>query len=270
MQFRDHEAVNGKRDFYPIDPRQIKIDTGYNVRDLNSVGSLEHIENLKNSIIANGVRVPLEVRLDGENIYVVAGHCRHAAVMSAIAEGHEIKTIPCIPEPKGTNEVERTLNLVVSNSGAPLAPIEIAHVVKRLSDFGWSHIDISKRIGWKSQQSVTMHLEMLEMPHAVQGMVRDGQVSATMALEEVKKNGTEAVGILQTAIVTAKSEGKTRATKKHMPSAKPGKKALLAAMEPFYLLWSEQYYDKGPADQVIEIKRSLLDALALAYETEVN
>ena len=53
----------------------------------------------------------LEVRIDGEDLFVVAGHRRLAAVMAAIAEGQEITAIPVVPEPKGMNDVERTIGL---------------------------------------------------------------------------------------------------------------------------------------------------------------
>jgi ParB family chromosome partitioning protein len=182
MQFRDHSAVQGKRDFYPIDPRKLKIDLDYNVRSMDSKETREHIAALKASIIANGVKVPLEVRLaPDDKIYIVAGHCRHAAVMEAIRDGHPIETVPCIPEGKGTSEIDRVVNLIVSNSGKPLAPLEVAAVVKRLDGFGWSTKQIAERLGWKSSASVKQHLDMLAMPEAVKDHVRKGDISATTA-----------------------------------------------------------------------------------------
>lgn len=189
MQFRDHPAVDGKRDFYPVDPRKLKIDSDYNVRSMDSPDTREHIAALKASIIANGVKVPLEVRLaPDDKIYIVAGHCRHAAVMDAIGEGHEIKTVPCIPEAKGTNEIDRVVNLVVSNSGKPLAPLEVAAVVKRLDAFGWSAKQIADRLGWKSTASVKHNLDLLEMSEPVKEHVRKGNVSATAARNLAKSD----------------------------------------------------------------------------------
>jgi ParB/RepB/Spo0J family partition protein len=181
MRLRDHEGVKGKRDAYPFDPRLLKIDSSYNVRDLSSPEAVEKLGDLKESIRANGVRTPLEVRLDGEDVFIVAGHRRHAAVMELIAQGEEIETVLVLHEPLGTNDAERTLNLVVSNSGEPLKPLEVAEVVRRLTAYGWDVANIAKRLGWKSSASVKQHLEMLAMPEGIKNHVKAGDISATLA-----------------------------------------------------------------------------------------
>jgi ParB-like chromosome segregation protein Spo0J len=186
MQFRDHPAVGGKRDFYPVDPRALKVDSSYNVRDMDAADTREHVAELKGLIRESGVRTPLEVRLDGDAIFVVAGHCRLAAVMELIAEGIEIKSVPCVPEPKGTSVEERTLNLHLSNNGKPLSALEKAKIVKRLHDFGWEPAEIARRMNWKSVASVTQALEAGAMPEPVKQQVRDGAISATEAAKLVK------------------------------------------------------------------------------------
>jgi ParB family chromosome partitioning protein len=208
MQFRDHEAVKGKRDSYPVDPRALKIDPAYNVRDMEDPETIAHVRWLADSIKENGVKVPLEVRLDGEDIYVVAGHCRHAGTMLAISEGAEIETVMVIPEPKGTNEVERTLNLVTSNSGLRLSPLATAEVVRRLLAFGWTNEAIAKRLGWKSTASVDSAVVLLGASPDVKEMVRSGAVSASTASKVVKKEGSKAGKTLAAA---AKSGGKITA-----------------------------------------------------------
>lgn len=195
MQFRDHPGVQGKRDAYPFDPRLLKVDAGYNVRDLDAADERADLDELKESIRSNGVRVPLEVRLVDEDVFIVAGHRRHKAVMELIGEGEEIKAVPVMPEPKHTSEVDRILNLVVSNSGKPLKPLEIAEVVRRLVAFGWDKAQIAKRIGWKSAASVTQHLELLAMPEPVKAHVREGDISATQASKLLKNlpKGTDPI-----------------------------------------------------------------------------
>ena len=210
MQFRDHDAVQGKRDSYPVDPRALKIDPAYNVRDIKDPETVAHVRWLADSIAENGVKVPLEVRLDGEDIYVVAGHCRHAATMLAISEGAEIATVLCIPEPKGTNEVERTLNLVTSNSGKPLTPLAIAEVVRRMLAFGWTNESIAKRLGWKSVATVENSIALMGAPAEVKDMVRSGAVSASTASKVVKKEGSKAAATLKAAAAkTGKATSKT-------------------------------------------------------------
>jgi ParB/RepB/Spo0J family partition protein len=186
MQFRDHPGVQGKRDAYPFDPRLLKIDTAYNVRDLDAADERADLDELKESIRANGVRVPLEVRLVEEEVFVIAGHRRHKAVMELIAEGEPIKAVPVMPEPKNTTPEDRIVNLVISNSGKPLKPLEVAEVVRRLEVYGWNHVQIAKRLGWKSTASVTKHLDLIKMPEPVKEHVREGDISASEAAKLVK------------------------------------------------------------------------------------
>lgn len=211
MQFRDHEAVKGKRDSYPVDPRALKVDPTYNVRDMKDPETIAHVRWLADSIKESGVRVPLEVRLEGEDIYVVAGHCRLAATMLAISEGAEIATVPTIPEPKGTNEVERVLNLVISNSGKALTPLAVAEVVRRLMAFGWDVATIAKRLGWKSAATVEQYITLLGADAEVQNMVRSGAVAASTAAKVVKKEGSKAGATLKAAAKASKSGEKITA-----------------------------------------------------------
>jgi ParB family transcriptional regulator, chromosome partitioning protein len=220
MQFRDHPAVAGKRDSYPVDPRALKIDPSYNVRDMQDPETIAHVRWLADSIKENGVKVPLEVRLDGEDIFIVAGHCRHAGTMLAISEGADIATVMVIPEPKGTNEVERTLNLVTSNSGKPLTPLAIAEVVRRLLAFGWTNEAIAKRLGWKSVASVENSIVLLGASADVQDMVRSGAVSASTASKVIRKEGSKAGATLKAAAAVAKSNGKDKVTSKSIKESK--------------------------------------------------
>jgi ParB/RepB/Spo0J family partition protein len=181
MRLRDHEGIKGKRDAYPFDPRHLKVDANYNVRDLTTPEAREKLDELKSSIRTNGVRIPLEIRLVGTDVFIVSGHRRHTAVMELIAEGEPIKSVLVLAEPDGMGEAERALNLAISNSGEPLTPLEMAEVVRRLCAFGWDHANIAKRIGWKSSATVKQHLDMLAMPEAVKTHVRNGEISATTA-----------------------------------------------------------------------------------------
>ena len=227
MQLRDHEGVKGKRDAYPFDPRLLKVDSAYNVRDMTSPEAIERLGELKESIRSNGVRVPLEVRFDGSDVFIVAGHRRHKAVMELIDEGTEIETVLIIHEAKGTNDAERTLNLVVSNTGEPLKPLEVAEVVRRLCNYGWTEAQIMTRLGWRSTASVKQHLDMLAMPAAVQRQVRDGDVSASTALHVVKETRDARTDPAFAAeLIANAAEEKRRLGKKGRATPKEVRKAL--------------------------------------------
>ncbi len=185
MQIREHEGVKGKRDFYPFDPRLLKIDARYNIRELDAPDEREALDELKEQIRESGVRVPLEVRLAGEDVLIVAGHRRHKVVMELIRDGVEIETVPIIHEPKWASDAERDLSLITSNSGKPLSPMQKAEVVRRLLAHGWDEKKIAAKIG-VTDNTVRRFIEMLALPEAVKEQVKQGDVSATLAVKTVK------------------------------------------------------------------------------------
>lgn len=181
MRLREHEGVESRREYLMFDPRRLKVIPDYNVRDMTTPDMREKNKELKESIRANGVKVPLEIWFDGAEPIVSAGHRRLAMVLELIEEGEPIKAVPVIQEAEKTNDADRALNLVISNSGEPLKPIEVAEVVRRLVAYGWDKPNIAKRMGWKSTGSVQQHLDMLGLPAEVQQAVKAGKVSATLA-----------------------------------------------------------------------------------------
>lgn len=266
MQFRDHEAVKGKRDSYPVDPRALKIDPAYNVRDMADPETIAHVRWLADSIKENGVRVPLEVRLDGEEIFVVAGHCRHAATMLAISEGAEVATVMVIPEPKGTNEIERTLNLVTSNSGLRLSPLATAEVVRRLLAFGWTNEQVAKRLGWKTPANVEQYTTLLSATPDVQAMVRSGAVAASTAAKVVKQEGSGAGATLALAAVAAKANGKTKVTAQAIKEVRGEFDATPANIKA--LISALQYTAKWADRKCKEKARATLEKVGIQVESE--
>jgi ParB/RepB/Spo0J family partition protein len=218
MQLRD--LAESKRDLLLFDPRIIQVEPGYNIRDLEAPDAKAKLQELARSIASVGVQQPLMVRLKGEEVFVVSGHRRRAAALIAIDElGADIKAVPCIPEPKGTSEADRCADLVVSNSGEPLTALEVAEVVKRLVGFGWEKVQIAKRLGWETKQTVDNHLDLLAAPQDVQRMVRDNEVSPSTAMNVVRKHGDKAGETLAAAKIQAASEGKSRITTAHVKAS---------------------------------------------------
>lgn len=223
-QLRDHDSIQAKRDFFMVDPRKLSVDPTYNVRDLTTPDAREGLDELKAMVRADGVQIPLVVRMVGDDLTIVQGHRRHTVVMELIAEGEDIKAIPAIAEAKGVNDADRTFDLLRSNSGQPLAPLEIAEVVKRLINYGWTEAQIAQRRGWRSTQTVTNYLSMLEMPEVVKDHVKNGHVSATLAREITKtKDGEEADQVIREQLEVRKANGK---------KAKVTRKAITRKREP--------------------------------------
>lgn len=209
------KMASGRRDLFLLDPELIREDPEWNVRqDCDDLQS--HIRTLANSIKELGVQQPLTVFMKGESVTVTDGHCRLLAVKLAISEGAEIKSIPVRTEERFSNEADRVLSMLTRNSGRPLSIPEQADVIKRLLAFGWTESEIAKKTG-SSQQHINTIIHFISSPVEVQQMVKSGDVSATMAVQQVRRNGDEAVGVLKGAVAVARKAGKKRATAKHLP-----------------------------------------------------
>lgn len=200
----------GRSDLLQINPDLIGVDPAYNIRKFDSLND-EQDAALVESIRHNGIRTPLTVRLVGESVVVVAGHRRLAAVKLLNASGAEIKTLPCMPEQRGTSDADRDLDLITSNSGKPLTVLERAEVFVRLLRHGWSEADIAKRVG-VSEQTVRNQIAIHELPTPIKQMVEADEVSASLAVQVVRSEGETAPAVLDEALEIAKAEGKENVT----------------------------------------------------------
>jgi ParB/RepB/Spo0J family partition protein len=226
MKLRDHQGIISKGDTFRVDPRQLQIDPGFNVRDLDAPTARDALDELKASIRAEGVQVPLEIRLVGEALHVVSGHRRHKVVMELIAEGVDIAHIPAIAEPRAVDEADRTARLITLNSGEPLSQMEKAEVVRRLLGYGWDRGKIAQRLGFKSAQTVANFELLLSAPVEVKTAVREGELSASNAVSMVRAgNASEA---LTTARETAQATGRKRVTARSIAPKPPGKRSAAA------------------------------------------
>jgi ParB/RepB/Spo0J family partition protein len=187
-----------KRDMFNIDPRIIEIEPGYNVRDLGTPSARAALDILKGSISEIGLKQPLQVRRDGARIVLVQGHRRLTCVMELIEDGTcDFKSVPCFLEDRHTSVEERTLDLITSNSGEPLTPLERAEAVKRLvSGFGWTTAQVAAKLG-VTYQSVHNWLTVASAPESLKVEIRAGTLSASTATDLVRKHGDEAGNALK-------------------------------------------------------------------------
>lgn len=206
-------------DLWMVPYEQLRVIEGFNVR-IRNAEYLSHVQDIKNSIIRNGYYRdrPLEGYVgkddNGENvIFVTGGHTRHEAVGIAIEEGHGIESIPVIVKPQGTSQEDLTVALVTGNNGRPLSPIETAIVCKRLQGFGLDNKAIADRLCF-TKKYVDNLFELLAAPAAVRKLVEQGKVSASLTIEELKKDGKGAAKKLTEAVEVAEAGGKKKVTKK--------------------------------------------------------
>lgn len=199
---REHDAVVSRKNMFHVDPRKLVMEPGYNVRDLTTSEAKVKLNDLMLSIIENGVRTPVTVRLRGDVMTVVAGHRRLTASMMAIAAGHALVSIPALAEDAATNDEARTLDLILSNSGEPLAPLEKAEVLRRLIGFGNTEAMIAQKLGW-STATVESYKSLIGANADVKAMIRAGDVSASAAIAAVKAHGEGAAGKLRATAAAA-------------------------------------------------------------------
>lgn len=211
-----------RTDMFKIDPRIIEIESGHNPRNYDLPENHAHLEELKTSIIADGVKMPVSIRLEKPTgkVILVDGECRVRATLEAIAEGHDIKTIPAIVVPGG-NEKDRLFTALIANTGKPLSTWEAGTAFQRLISYGETEESISKRLGY-SLRYVKEALELADAPEAVKQMVSARDVTPSLALHELRtKAAPEAIESLRQKAKAAKANGKAIARKEHSgPSAK--------------------------------------------------
>ncbi len=235
-----HEVLKTtKTDFYNVDPRLIKVVEGFNTRI--DYGDLDE---LKLSIVENGVRVPLRGFKDGEFFYLNDGHRRLKAVQLAISEGHDIARVPFISEKKKSIE-QRIFDILLFNDGKQLTPLELGETYHRLVACGYSFTEISVKIG-KTVKHVSDMVTVADSSKDVKDMIKDGFVSASL-VAEVKgkiKDTDKAEAIIKTA-VNKPNGAKSKITKKDIKNELP-----LDKNETFTL------------DQVRELLKSQIEACA--------
>lgn len=238
------------RDLWQVDPRRLKTLPGFNVR-VDNDRHREYIRQLADSMKVLGYHQhkPMAghvVKEDGEDVVLVYdGHCRLEAVLLAIEEGAEILSVPVVVSDRGTNLEDLTVALVTSNNGKELDPSEKAVVVKRLINYGWDEPRIAEKLGF-SHQYIRDLLMLSSAPREIRQMVSDNKVSASLAVQSMKKHGDKAVEKLQQAGEVATAAGKQRVTAKHVEVKPRAAKFDLIAHVERQRAFSEKTFGPGP------------------------
>ena len=182
------ELSIGQSELYKVNPTQIKIQEGFNPREDFDV---EKLEMLKNSIIENGVLVPLRVKINAEKQFVlIDGERRLRATLQAIEEGHEIVSVPVIVERKTMSEVEQLILALNTNTGEQLNPIEEANAIKRLVNYGLDYKTIAKKLG-KSESHIKRRLVLIDSSKEVKDALTDKEITVWEAIKVVKDSFDE-------------------------------------------------------------------------------
>lgn len=203
---------------YRIPVEKIKVIPGFNVR-VQSADYTAHRDMIADSIRANGFdqTKPLAgyVAKEGDSnvIYVTDGHTRLDAV-SIVNQDEGGPTVPMLPvlvHPADKSLTDLTVALHTSNTGRPLSPFELGVVVKRLmKDEGADKAEIAKRLA-VTPRYLDDVLLLVNGPKEVRTAVLEGQVSSTLAIQELRKDPEKAVEKITAAVAKA---GGSKVTKK--------------------------------------------------------
>jgi ParB/RepB/Spo0J family partition protein len=177
------DGIVGRGDQYRVDPRIIVVQDGWNPRT-----DFSGQDELKLSIIENGVRQPLRVKKQDNRIILIDGERRLRATLQAIAEGHAIESVPAIFERNGVNDIEAMFTALITNEGKPLDPVEEATAFYRLQNWGVSVGDIARRMG-KSESHVRNRLALVDAAPELKAAIQAKQVGTVDAVKIVKESG---------------------------------------------------------------------------------
>lgn len=219
------ELTVSKSDLVRVKPENINVKAGWNVREMTA-DYLAYIDTLAQSIAEIGVREALKCYMENGKLYVSNGHSRLLACERAkTVYGAEVVSVPVVMEDRYSSEADKTLSMLTSNSGRALTPLEVAAVYKRLYALGMTEQEIARKSG-VSLSSVNRSLEISAMPEAAKELVREGKVSASLALEAVKAGELD-----ELKDAAEQTEGKvTRQKLDGVERAKRGSKASVKAI----------------------------------------
>lgn len=206
-----------QKNYIMVSPAQITVDEKSNIRE-----DYGDVTELKNSIIANGLRNPLKCFVKDGKVILREGFRRMRAVNLALKEGHRIERVPVIMDEKALTQEERTLEFLINNDGKPFTMLEQAQVIKQLLKFGWKVVEVVKRTG-KARGYIENLIDLGNLPLMVENLIRDGKISAHAVLQIIAANKGDEQKIIAdvlAAIEAAKEAGKGKATPKHVKTAK--------------------------------------------------
>lgn len=214
------DFADGKSDVFKIDPRKLRVESGFNSRDFTAQENIDHVLWLKENIKAVGLKEALTVRLDGDIGYIVGGECRWRAIMMLIDEGEAWESVPCLPDARNISVEERLADQPIRNHGKQFTQLELAALARKLIGYGWAESKIAAYWGM-THQNLSRILELNQLPEAVKQTVRAGEIAPSTAAAVIREEGPIAgAETISTSVEIAKAAGKTKATPKQITVAR--------------------------------------------------
>lgn len=198
-----------------VTPDEIEVEEGFNARF-----DYGNIDELSNSIIENGLKIPLKGVKNGEKFILTDGHRRFKAIQMAFEKGYTDIKITISPEAKQSQE-ERVLSMITYNSGKPFEMLEEADIYQRLSNWGWKPNEIARKVG-KSCQFIRDCLSLMTVSTTLKNQIKKGLISGSAVVEMLKKEKDVNVVAEKVDKAIADNDGKKVSTK-HVSNPKPNK-----------------------------------------------
>ena len=178
-----------RSDVFHMNPYDLFIKPGWNVREMTDPATLAHIDWLAGNIAEKGVLEPYRVYQEAGRFYIANGHLRQHAVFHAINNlGARIMTVPVRLGPPGENEVDRAMTMLDSNMGKKLSEWEEGTLMKRFIGWGWNVSQIAEKFRY-STTKVYQCLDLQALPEPVAALVRQNPtMSAAYVIGEFKSS----------------------------------------------------------------------------------
>lgn len=232
-------------DLWQVPVGKLRPLPNFNMR-LDSERSKAHIDRLFKSIMANGFYKdkPLTgfVAVDPDNaeeniIYYTDGHHRMEAVELAIKNGKNIDVLPIMIKDKETTINALTISSFHSNNlQEPYTPLETSLLCLRLRQSvpPMETFQIAEALNLTKAYVETL-LILARSPKEIRDMVQAGKVSASQAIDLLKKRKDEAQAILEKAVAVkeaAEKKAKEAAEAKAKAAEEAKRKADAAKTSP--------------------------------------
>ncbi|HEM7803790.1 ParB/RepB/Spo0J family partition protein [Burkholderia cenocepacia] len=161
-------------------------------------------------------------KVKGKDLFFVyKGQHRYLAAGKAIEAGKDIGKIPVVVrDAKTVNRAEMVIDGYLSNNGKQSSPLDLAAAVAELRDIhGMTLAAICKRLNVTDQTIRDVGL-LERAPVELHRLVRNGQCTGTLAIEQIRLHGGEkALERIVAGIAKAAEAGKTKVTKKYLDAA---------------------------------------------------
>lgn len=182
---------------------KIQIREGFNVRQ-----DYGDVESLALSILENGQTLPGRVDILADGSFLLTdGHRRFKALSMLVEMGHDEPMFKAILNTSRTTEEQRILQMFTTQDSQHLSPHEVAELIKRLINLGYSQIDVAKKIG-KTPGYVSQMLSYANESPLIKEHVKNGNISVSTAIKLQKDipKQSERIEAIEKAVSTKKEK----------------------------------------------------------------